>query len=287
MMPAGSSPVRQPVEFRVDAGRILLALFIVCVLVEIGFVVLDYQVNYAHGTEIGAVRRLFNITREDSLASWFAVTQTTLSALTLWGLVAIVRRQGGSGWRTFGWLVLALFFTWMAIDDGAKVHERMGTAFRTIMESTEERAVPPWGEHLLAFFPSYAWQLLFLPMFGGLGLFTLGFLAWELPDRSARLLVGAGLACFAIAVGLDFVEGLERSHPLNFYPLIIRWFDLYEFCQREFGKSGFEAALHFSKSIEEAIEMLGNTLLWIVFLDRLTTLTDDVRIRFLHPGESY
>ena len=37
---------------------------------------------------------------------------------------------------------------------------------------------------------------------------------------------------------------------------------------------------HFSKTFEESIEMLGNSLLWYVFFRRLGTSAREVRIRF-------
>jgi hypothetical protein len=41
-----------------------------------------------------------------------------------------------------------------------------------------------------------------------------------------------------------------------------------------------EALAHFSRSIEEFIEMLANTLLWSVFLLPFMRLAPDLRMRF-------
>ena len=155
----------------VDTKRVARSIFIVCILAEVSFVLLDYYVNYGRLTEIGALRRMVNITREDGLASFFGTLQTAMVGLTLWLIYISAKSQDRSKWRTVGWLVLAIFFTYMAVDDGAEVHERLGT---TLNESTS-----------LDFFPSYAWQVLFLPIFGALGLFTLVFLWNKLPRRRA------------------------------------------------------------------------------------------------------
>lgn len=64
---------------------------------------------------------MFNIAREDGLASWFAVTQTLFVALTLWLIYTLTKRGGGSRSKVYGWLVLTLFFAYMAVDDGAQM----------------------------------------------------------------------------------------------------------------------------------------------------------------------
>ena len=58
-----------------------------------------------------------------------------------------------------------------------------------------------------------------------MGLFLLVFLWRELKPRHAGVLVLAALSCFAFAVGLDFIEGLDRDHPLNVYARIDARYD--------------------------------------------------------------
>ncbi|HJO37781.1 MAG TPA: hypothetical protein QF650_04180 [Vicinamibacterales bacterium] len=105
--------------------------------------------------------------------------------------------------------VLALWFSYMTVDDGAQLHERIGTTVSILQEDA--------GSSALDLFPSYTWQLVFLPLFGGLGLFMAAFLWRELQDRPARLAVIAAIGCLVVAVGLDFFEGLEEDHAWNLY----------------------------------------------------------------------
>lgn len=116
-----------PIILSYRPRHVITGLLLMCVVLELAFVVLDYQVNYSRGSETSQIRRMLNITREDSLASWFGITQTFMVALTLWATWLVVRRAlpRPAGWRRLGWLALALFFTYMAIDDGAEVHERL------------------------------------------------------------------------------------------------------------------------------------------------------------------
>ena len=86
-------------EITLDPRRVMAIVLVACIGAELAFVFLDYHVNYGRLVDIGAIRRLFNIAREDGLASWFGTAQTMLVALTLWALYAIarVRRRPGCG----------------------------------------------------------------------------------------------------------------------------------------------------------------------------------------------
>ena len=180
------------VACRVDTSRLATKILWFCLLCEIAFVILDYHVNYGRWTEIGAMRRMFNTAREDGLASWFAVTQTPLVSLTLWFIYALAKRGHQPRLKVVGWLVLALFFTYMAFDDGVQMHERLGSTFNTVRERSGGS---------LDFFPSYTWQILFLPGFALLGGFTLCFLWLELHDGALRgaLVLAILLLVFAVA----------------------------------------------------------------------------------------
>ena len=188
----------------VAPARIARWVFACCLILEIAFVLLDYHVNYGRLTEVGAIRRLTNIAREDGLASWFGTTQTLLVALTAWGILLLTRAGQAPVWRRGGWLIVAITFTYMAVDDGAQLHERLGTLSSALQDGSRSS--------LLDLFPSYAWQVLFVPLFSLFGVMLAVFLWYELDGRAALLLVVSALACFAVAVGLDFIEGLNGPH---------------------------------------------------------------------------
>jgi hypothetical protein len=254
-----------------DAARLVRRLLEACLFLEVIFVLLDYHVSYGRLTTIGALRRLTAIAREDGLASWFGTTQTLLVALTAWTILSVVRAQEAARWRQSGWAVVAMLFTYMAVDDGAQIHERVGTTVR-MLQGRESAA--------LAFFPSYTWQVVFGPLFALLGLFVAAFLWRELSDRATLALVLAALGCFGLAVGLDFIEGLDRRHPLNLYSLLTARTDVDAWAADRFGRSGFQTLDHFGRSLEEFLEMVGGTLFWGAFLRTLTSLTPEIRLRW-------
>lgn len=273
-----------PIELPILERRLIGRVVLFCIACELLFVLLDYHVNYGRLTDIGTIRRLTNIAREDGIASWFGTTQTTFLALTIWLCWVVVRRAEGSAWRRRGWLMLAIFFSAMAVDDGAMLHERAGTVFDQIHSADAPGgAMTDVGSSLLEAFPSYAWQIVVLPVFVALGIFTTAFLWRELPSRRMRLTVALAMLCFATAVGLDFIEGLDEDHPWNLATTLVERVDFGDWTQYRFREEPADAVRHFSKSIEEFLEMLANTLLWSVFLARWAQLWRDVRVRVIAP----
>lgn len=264
-----------PVQLEISRRRVLAAVLVTCLAVEGTLFLLDAQTYAADGGS-PPLRRLFNITREDGLAGWFGPVQTLMLALTCWAVWAVKRhRQPGRG--TAGWPVVASFFTYLAVDDGSKLHERLGTA---AADHACRTAACQQLQDLLGAFPSYAWQFLFLPALSVLAAFTLVFLWFQLGDRLGRLLLLAGIGFLTLAVAMDFVEGLAPRRPDHPYQWVIDRLDLYRASRRHFGRAAFEVVAHFSKAVEETLELLGTTLLWLAVLRHLMSGTSEVRLRF-------
>ncbi|GBC60144.1 hypothetical protein DENIS_1089 [Desulfonema ishimotonii] len=263
------------INIGINVDRLTLAVLILCVGFEISFVLLDIFINYNELTDSKTIHRFFNIAREDSLASWFGTMQTFMVGLTLW-LIFFVQKHGRASKKAiFGWCMLALFFTYMAVDDGAEIHERLGTIFEAISEAkTAPGESPSWISGLITFFPSYPWQILFIPFFGTAGIFILIFLWYQLRPGTAKVLVILALTCFVIAVGLDFIEGLDKKHPWNFHTRIRHTYHLDKYTVR-----------HFSKSAEEFLEMFGITLFWSAFIQYFKLLPEK-GVRFFAAGKN-
>ena len=237
-----SASNRRPVEpahLNVDARRFITVLFVVLVGAEISFVLADAIINVERLTELSPIRRFFNITREDGVASWFAVTQTWMLGLTAAFLYVVVRAGDAPRWRRVGWGILAVFLIYMAVDDGALFHERIGSSVKDLLHGEDADSETP----VAGFFPSYAWQLVFLPVFGSFGLFVLWFLNKELRVARDKLMVVAAIGLLVLAVTADFFEGLDIDHPYNLHGWIQYTWDLSEYQVR-----------HYSKSIEETMK---------------------------------
>jgi len=251
------------IEF--DGTRVISLLFVALVGIEILLVVSDEVLNVRALIDLGPIRRFFNIAREDGVASWFAITQTWMLGLTAGFIFVVVRANDAMRWRRVGWAVIALFLLYMAMDDGSKFHERVGSSVRVIIQG--ENAGD--GLRQIGFFPSYTWQLVFLPIFAAFGLFILWFLNKELRVARDKLMVVVAIGLFVFAVIADFFEGIDSQHPLNLYDWIsTRW------------ELNPDAVLHYSKSLEEFMEMLAISLLWVVFLRHLVRVAPEIQLRF-------
>jgi len=198
------------------------------------------------------MRRIVNLAREDGVGNWFSVSQTLLVGLTLTVIFSLQKKW--RGWRSaFGWGILALFFFYMSVDDGSKIHERVSSHASkkaiALMQDTFLQPVATFFEK----FPSYSWQLIFGPFFILMGLYLLWFLWKKFDQTKLKVLLLAGLSILGLAVALDFVEGLDDVHK----NLAAAW-DVRHYTVR-----------HFSKITEEFLEMFGMTLLWVAFLKYL------------------
>lgn len=136
-----------------------------------------------------------------------------MAGLTAGLIYLVVKRDQRPRWVIFGWLLLTVFFLYLAMNDGAEFHERMGSAFKKFHEDEVEYQEPAaLGAKALKFFPSYSWQVVFMPFFGTMGLFIIFFLWKEFNDRKSRVMVGLGLGLLVMGLLFDFVEGLEDFH---------------------------------------------------------------------------
>jgi hypothetical protein len=264
-------------SFSLRSTRVVMAVALTCIGVELAAVLLDYFINFRVGTELGPIRRLFNIAREDSLPSWISSAQTLLVGLTAWFIFGVCRNLNQSRWVLAGWFVVALWFTYMAADDGATVHERIGSAFRTVQENAALQ--DPSHRTILSYFPSYAWQVIYVPIFAGCGLFTVFFVGRQVDSWGSRLLILSGLGLFALAVGLDFIEGLDETHPWNLYSMIAAKYDMRVYTLTRFRVMPYDWISHVSKVAEEFSEMLGTTLIWMALVRHATRLTPSITLR--------
>ena len=110
-------------------------------------------------------------------------------------------------------------------------------------------------------FPSYPWQLVVGPFFAAMGVYIVIFLFRELPTPRLKELVALAIGLFIIAIAMDFVEGME-DEPLD---------RLADTLSVDAGR-----LVHFSKSVEEFLEMLGTSMFLFVFLKKLVGLTPTV-----------
>jgi hypothetical protein len=251
-------PDGQPsISFDIDREQTLQRLFWSLLLCELTLVFCDYFIHFQEFvTEIGAIKRIFNLAREDSLGNWFGSVQLLFVAITLWLVYATVRRSRAGSWRKLSWALLATFFSYMAVDDGARLHERLGTAFKELFE----------GAGWFDAYPSYPWQVVLAPLLIGGTLLLVDTFRNGLTERKARVLLAAGLGMFVLAVGIDVLEGVPEYGP--------------EGALQALSDDGDYALRHYVKVAEEFLELLGATCFLVAFLRQLTAEAAEFRFRF-------
>jgi hypothetical protein len=230
----------------VDAWQLLRRLGFAVLAVEAVLTVIDFLFAYLDLIPSEAVQHLANLAREDGIGTWFSSTQAFCVGLAVLAIGLVEKATARPAW--WGWMLIAAFFTYIAFDDAIEVHERLGSAVRRLTQS-----------EIFDVFPTYAWQLVFGPLFGGMGLFIVIFLWRRLADPRLRLGIGVALTCFVVAVGFDFVEGVEGA---------------FEGMATAIGVRNYTVS-HGFKVTEEVLEMLGTTAFLVTFLWQLAlTLAD-------------
>lgn len=268
----GTDPSSQRLLLRMSATRVIIAVFVSMVLIELALVILDYRLNLGQPSGNPYVRLFFNMTVEEGLGSYVAIGQSFLIAMVAWELRSVlVRGERGSGYVLRSTIV-ALFLTWLALDDMLRIHENLGTFLEPYIE-----VPPPDGEQtavarLFDRFPSYYWQLVLGPLYASMTLTVLAFLWWDSGPDSLRWLLIVTAVCFFGAVFIDFVEVLNPNHPMNPYTFVTERIDIEAHTMSRFGLSAYDTLVHLTKSFEEAIEMFGMTALWVVLLDYLSRI---------------
>ena len=149
----------------------------------------------------------------------------------------------------------------MGIDDGTKLHERVGSIFKALVTDSSGEGSAGFLGDLYELFPSYTWQLVFGPFIIVMGLFLIVFLMKELPSLRLKGLIVMAIGLFFVAEAMDFIEGMDN--------------DIFDRVADFFATTP-DHAVHFSKSIEEFLEMAATTLFLFVFLKKLISLTSSL-----------
>lgn len=227
-------------EINIDSNKFIEKVFFFLLSVELFVVFIDIVFNRMALINIGAIKRMCNIAREDSFGTWLSSFQLLAVSFVLFLILLAAKHAKENKKDLWGWGLLTGFYLFMSIDDSIKFHERIGTMVKVIFK----RMAKSGDDSLLSFFPTYTWQLVFGPFFAFMGLFIAYFLYKKLKGTPAFKWIIFALTCYVSAVCLDFVEGLD-NHP---YKSIAYFFKV---------KEG--SISHYSRVIEEFLELFGTT----------------------------
>ena len=213
-------------------------------------VILDYLLAYRDITGAHVFRRVFSMTREETVANWYASILLFLIALTCFAL-SLLSKDNKTIARP--WLIFAGFFLYLSADDGARIHERLGSFFRDLTED-KQGVFSGFFDQVLFFTGSYAWLILVLPVLVGMALYMLRWGNKHVTEQATREFVMMGVVCLSFAICLDYFEGLVNKDTIS----VANW---------PIEKKAIE---HFQRVLEEFLEMTAFLLvlrgLWVHFL---------------------
>jgi len=231
-------------------------------LVCCGLVVCDSVLTFHDVTGYYVFHRVFDMTREESIPNWYASILLFCIGLTSLLIYVVQRGEGVRRSDASPWLFFSGFFTFLSMDDGAKIHERLGSFFR---ELTEEGEGIFWVfQDVLDSASTYSWQVFVLPVFLFVGFFMLlwGYQHVRNPETQRWVIFGS--VCIALAIGVDYFEGLVDNEVVSLDG-------------RAFSE---DMIAHYQRVIEEFLEMSGFTAvlrgLWIYLLSMSKTVTIDI-----------
>jgi hypothetical protein len=263
---------KQPLDFSLRADVITRRIFWCLLGFELLIVFLDVFVNHYEWSSVGSIRRMVNITREDSLSNWFSSLQAIIVGSVIWLTAFAARKQMQDNHykrKFYCWAGIGSFFIYIGIDDAIKFHERVGTAFKVLLFESEERSGTGILDAAYNAFPSYTWQIVFGPFFMAMGIFILWFLLKELSSQRLKYLFIVAICMYVLTVGMDYVEGLDSET----FEGIADFFSTEEYRIR-----------HMSKTIEEFFEMFATTIFLIVFLKNLFKLSREWKINIVEKS---
>lgn len=136
--------------------------------------------------------RLLNLDREMSLGMWFSTLLIAANGL-LMGVIAWVRRRQGRA-DVWPWILLALVFLGLSLDEAVAIHENLGPRVRGVL-----------GSHATGLL-YYAWYVPALAVAGVVGVCLIPF--WRRLPGPTRWGLAAALAVYVIgAAGFEALMG--------------------------------------------------------------------------------
>jgi hypothetical protein len=140
--------------------------------------------------------RLFDVDREQNIPTFFSVF-LLLSATLLLTIISLLERRRKSV-DNFYWVVLSFGFLFMALDELASLHEKLGKPVNNL-----------FGNRDLGAF-SYGWVIPLIALVALLALFFWRFLM-HLPFNTRRTFFIAAIIYIGGALGCELIEGYYRA----------------------------------------------------------------------------
>ena len=224
-----------PISIDLSARRVFLTLVVIITALVTASTIAGAVLYFLDLGESGfRMVQLFWIDSELNIPTWYSTLTLLVSALLL-GLIARMRRGEGDPYSTH-WRVMAFIFVFLALDEGAAIHERTVGPVRWVLErsplpsTTFLEVGPAWvvlgALFVLVFVFAFLKFLLHLParirnlMFLSGAIFVTGALGFEILSHSHAVVHGQENAVYALLATVE--ETLEMlGIALFIYTLLL------------------------------------------------------------------
>ena len=178
-------------------------LLIVCFFIEAWLIFLHVTLALHATPTVRALGQAFDVTREASIATYWSCLLALGTGLACLFVANLLRRSSASKLRYRGWIFAGVVFVLVSIDDAIAFHEKIG-------------AITSLGLMNSLKYPSYPWHITVAPIVVT-GLLLAAFFIWrdirKIRGLTAMLLLALG--CFAVALGLGFMEGVSEMAAME------------------------------------------------------------------------
>lgn len=185
-------------------------VLISCLFIEVWLIVLHFHVALHPKPTVRVLGQALDFTRESSLPTFFGSLLAFAISVAAFLVSRFQEQKTGVTLRKVAWMGLAGLFLIIAIDDSIAMHERIGSI--TSLKFMED-----------IHYPSYPWHVTIAP-FLALGLLSIVLMIWR-DIQSVKGLVPmllVSLGCYAAAIGMDFMEGIEQMGSSHLEPDMIK-----------------------------------------------------------------
>ena len=197
-----------------------LALVVLCLL--LGHVITQsVKIYYGYNT-LGGIIPEFDLNSENNIPTWYS-SSALLLASALLAMIALVKLQWQETYARH-WVVLAVIFLFLSMDEAASIHEKGSELALLIMPSLVDSGY-------LSRYLYFAWVVFGIPF---VLLFSLAYLRFliHLPAKTRSLFVLAGIIYVGGALGVEMLGARDfylygEGRPLV-HSMLILWEEGFE-----------------------------------------------------------
>jgi hypothetical protein len=194
-------------------------------------------------------RDLFDMGAESNLPTWLA--SVFWFTIAVFAILLFVRSPALTLWKRLPWLLVAGIFGMASLDEIAEIHEHVGDMLQKPQIATGNPRVLEQGS------PGSPWILYYAP-FIGLAILGMVYFFYRNLSRRYFILACAGFACFVLAIGCDYFQGMWDPNRARIAEMI------------HFDKDWLVSG---SIVVEETLELVGMTLIAWALMGKYATET--------------